>query len=62
MAKPFCVWYAMCRPLFFYIVMELLALLCHVALTATGFRLCEIDGITYYTFRMSKPKLVAAIR
>lgn len=62
MARLYCVRHAMCRPLFFYIVMELLALLCHVALTATGFSLCEIDGITYYTFRMSKAKLVAAIR
>lgn len=57
-----CIYVCMCRPLFFYVVMELLALICHVALLATGFSMREIDGISYYTFRVGRPKLVAAIR
>lgn len=51
-----------CRPLLVYGVMELLALLCHVALLATGFRLRQLDGITYYTLRVGPQKLVPAIR
>lgn len=42
--------------------MELLTLLCHVALLATGFRLRQLDGITYYTYRVGPQKLVPAIR
>lgn len=45
-----------------YVVMELLTLLCHVALLATGFRLRQLDGITYYTYRVGPQKLVPAIR
>lgn len=51
-----------CRPLLVYAVMELLALLCHVALLATGFHLRQLDGITYYTFGVGPQKLVPAIR
>lgn len=45
-----------------YLVMEVLTLLCHVALLATGFRLRQIDGITYYTYRVGPQLLVPAIR
>lgn len=50
------------RPLLVYIVMELLTLLCHVALLATGFRLRQIDDITYYTYRVGPQMFVPAIR
>jgi hypothetical protein len=42
--------------------MEVLTLLCHVALLAAGFRLRQIDGITYYTYRVRPQLLVPAIR
>lgn len=42
--------------------MEVLTLLCHVALLATGFRLRQIDGITYNTYRLGPQLLVPAIR
>jgi hypothetical protein len=42
--------------------MELLTLLCHVALLATGFRLRQIDGITYYTYRVGPQVFLPATR
>jgi hypothetical protein len=50
------------RPLVVYIVMELLTLLCHVALLATGFRLRQLDGISYYSYRAGPQRLVPAMR
>jgi hypothetical protein len=37
------------RPLVFYFVMELLEVLCHISLRATGFTKHTIRGIDYYT-------------
>lgn len=50
------------RPLVVYILMELLTLLCHVALLATGFRLRQLDGISYYAYRAGPQRLVPAMR
>jgi hypothetical protein len=47
--------------LLFYIVMELLAGLCHVVLTAAGFKLQQLGGISYYTIGMGPQQLVQAI-
>uniref|UniRef100_A0A383VKF9 AB hydrolase-1 domain-containing protein n=1 Tax=Tetradesmus obliquus TaxID=3088 RepID=A0A383VKF9_TETOB len=45
------------RPLLFYVVMELLAGLCHVVLAAAGFQLQQLGGIGYYTLRMGQQQL-----
>lgn len=45
----------------FYVVMELLAWLCHIVLIAAGFKLHSLGGISYYTFNMAPQQLVHAI-
>lgn len=50
------------RPLFFYVVMELLALVCHAALLATGFRHHRMGDVSYYSFNIGPQKVVRAIR
>ncbi|KAF6254461.1 hypothetical protein COO60DRAFT_1627872 [Scenedesmus sp. NREL 46B-D3] len=46
------------RPLVFYVVMELLAGLCHVVLAAAGFQLQQLGGISYYTLHLGPQQLV----
>jgi glutaredoxin len=41
------------RPLTFYTFMELLALFCHIFLTASGFERHQVQGVSYYTINLT---------